>query len=406
MTAGVLSLSRIATAQALGLPDPLVLSSGDRVKDRQTWTKRRRPEIVKLYEEHVYGRTPVSASPITFELLSEKRDALGGLAVRKIVRIYLLGRKDGPWADLLLYVPANARQPVPAFLGLNYLGNQSVTTEPDIPITPAWIVGFAGVPGIVNHQAMEQSRGAQARRWPLEMILRRGYAVATMCYAEIEPDNANGWKTSVRGVLNKTADCGAIGTWAFGLGRVMDYLQKERSVNAKRVALTGHSRIGKTSLWCGSQDKRFALVISNDSGEGGAALARRKLGERIADSVKSSGYWYAPKYRDYVDREEALPVDAHFLISLVAPRPVYVSSATEDVWADPEGEFLAAKNAEPVYALFGKSGLGVDRQPKPDLSVGTDIGYHVRTGKHDILAADWEHHLNFADRHLKKKRKP
>jgi hypothetical protein len=382
----------------LNLPDPLVGLDGKRVKSARAWMAKRRPEIIRLYEQHVFGRTPAPAAPIQYEKLSEKPDALGGLARRSIVRLYLLGRKDGPWADLMLYVPAAATRPVPAFLGMNYLGNQSVTMEPDIPITPAWIVGFAGVPGIVKNHATEASRAAQARRWPLEMILRRGYAVATLCYAEVEPDNANGKLTSGR----LESDWGAIGVWAYGLSRALDYLEKEPAVDARRVAVTGHSRLGKTALWAGAQDRRFALVISNDSGEGGAALARRKSGERIADSIKMTGYWYTAKYRDYVDKEETLPVDAHFLIALSAPRPVYVASASEDLWADPDGEFLAAKNAEPVYRLFGKRGLGVDRQPPPDRSAGSFIGYHVRTGRHDILAADWEHHLNFADRHLKK----
>jgi hypothetical protein len=199
-----------------------------------------------------------------------------------------------------------------------------------------------------------------------------------------------------------SSEWGAIGAWAWGLSRIVDVLARDKAIDSSRIALMGHSRLGKTALWAGAQDTRFALIISNDSGEGGAALARRKSGERIADSVKTTYFWYTPKYREYVNREEALPVDAHFLISLIAPRPVYVASATEDLWADPVGEFLAAKNAEPVYRLFGKAGLGVDRQPPPDRSVGDFIGYHVRTGKHDIIAADWAHHLDFADRHLRK----
>jgi hypothetical protein len=385
---------------AINLPDPLLSLDGKRVRNARDWTGKRRPEILRLYEQHVFGRTPATPAPIRYELRAEKRDALDGLAIRKIVRLYLLGRKDGPWADLLLYAPAKSARSSPAFLGMNYLGNQSITEEPDIPVTPAWVLAFNGVPGIVKNHPTAGSRAAQARRWPLQTILQRGYAVATLCYCEVEPDNADGWKTSLRSELR--GDWGAIGVWAFGLSRALDYLEKEPLVDARRVALTGHSRLGKTALWAGAQDTRFALIISNDSGEGGAALARRKSGERIADSVKTTYFWYTPKYREYVNREEALPVDAHFLISLIAPRPVYVASATEDLWADPVGEFLAAKNAEPVYRLFGKAGLGVDRQPPPDRSVGDFIGYHVRTGKHDIIAADWAHHLDFADRHLRK----
>jgi hypothetical protein len=397
----VVALASVVSASDLALPDPLAFFNGQRVTSPELWRERRRPEIIALYETHVFGRRPTAPTPITFEVISTKPDALNHLATRKIVRIYLLGRKEGPMLDLLLYVPNGVKGPVPAFLGLNFLGNQAVTSEPDVPLTRAWLVAFTGVPGIVANHATEANRGAQVRRWPLEAILKRGYAVATACYAEIEPDD---WQSAQASLLHGTKPsdaCGAIGAWAFGLSRALDYLEKEPAIDAKRVALTGHSRLGKTSLWAGAQDERFALVISSCSGEGGAALARRKLGERITDSVRRNSFWYCPRYRDYADREENLPVDSHFLISLIAPRPVYVSSATEDTGADPEGEFLGAKNAESVYALFGRKGLGSAKMPPPDTSIGESIGYHVRTGAHDILPADWAHHLDFADRHLK-----
>lgn len=406
--AASLLFAPLAQAQPadLNLPDPLVRADGKPVRSTRDWLEHRRPEIIALYKENVYGHGPKSRPKPSFQLLEDKPAARGGLARRKRVRIFLLGDNDGPWADLLLYLPNRARGPVPAFLGMNYLGNQSVTDEPDIPITPAWIRDL-GVPSIVNNAATEGSRGAQVRRWPFEAILGKGFAVATLCYAEVEPDNPKGEPSKLRkGLLSRypdeKQDWGAIGLWAFGLSRALDYLETEPGIDRKRVALTGHSRLGKTALWAGAQDTRFALVISNDSGEGGASLARRKQGERISDSLRSSAFWYTPKYRQYVDKEETLPVDAHFLISLIAPRPVYVSSATLDTGADPEGEFLAAKAAEPVYRLFGKAGLGISAFPPPDRSYGDAIGYHVRTGSHDILAADWEHHLNFAARHFRR----
>ena len=396
-------------AAELNLPDPLRFTSGETVKDPAAWA-RRRAEIIALYEQHVFGRTPGTTTKPIFEVRSEKRDALGGLATRREIRIYLLGDKTGPWCDLLLYVPTGATGRVPAFLGLNFPGNQGVTSEPDIPITPAWVIAFKGVPGIVKNHATDENRAAQSRRWPLELILKRGYAVATAGYAEIEPDRADAWQTNpLRRGLGQPASAterapdewGSVGVWAFGLSRALDYLQTTPEIDASRVALTGHSRLGKTALWAGARDQRFALVISSCSGEGGAALARRKLGERISDSIKGSGYWYCPRYKDYVDREETLPVDAHLLLSLIAPRPLYIGSATEDLWADPEGEFLAARHAGPVYALWGFGGVGRETMPPPDTAVGDRIGYHVRTGPHDILAADWKHHLDFADRFLK-----
>jgi hypothetical protein len=395
-------------AEDLHLPDPLRFANGMLVNTPMEW-EMRREEIIALYETSVYGPRVKTAASATFELRSEKTDSLGGLAVRREIRVYFLGDKNGPWMDLLVYVPKKNIGKVPAFFGFNYMGNQSVTNEDDVAITSAWIRHVPNVPGIVDNHATEENRGAQARRWPLELILQRGYAVATACFGEVEPDEPLGWTrsplrqslglrtTGVRG----SEDVGAIGIWAFAAGRALDCLATIPEIDATRVALTGHSRMGKTALWAAALDRRFALVVSNDSGEGGASLARRKMGERIADSVKSSGYWYSTRYSEYVNREETLPVDAHFLMALIAPRPLYVSSATEDLGADPEGEFLATWHVGGVYALYGFRGLDVPTIPTPDTSVGDRVGYHVRKGIHDILEGDWQFHLDFADRFLK-----
>ena len=410
---GMLFLTLIATcppclADGLGLPDPLGLAEGKTVGNAAQWESRR-AEIVSLYEEHVFGPQVKAAAKPVFELRSENPDDLGGIAVRREIRVYLLGGRTGPWMDLLVYLPKHAVGKVPAFFGYNYMGNQSVTREDGITVTAAWVSGAPGAPGIVNNHATPENRGAQARRWPVELIVRRGYALATACFGEVDPDNFPGWTRSpLRAALGlrttgerTTGDVGAIAVWAFGASRALDCLESLSEIDASRVAITGHSRMGKTALWAAALDRRFALVVSNNSGEGGAALARRKQGERIADSIKLSGYWYAPRYQDYVNREEDLPVDAHFLLSLIAPRPLYVSSATQDSWADPEGEFLSAVHAGPVYALLGFKGLGVENMPPPDTRVGERIGYHIRTGPHDILEADWKHQLDFADRFLK-----
>lgn len=389
------------------LPDPLVCADGTKVADAATWRAKRRPEVLELFRTHVYGHSPARPAAMKFEVTAEDKNALGGKATRREVTIYFLGTKDGPKMELLVYLPNGAKRPVPAFLGLSFGGNHAVANDPGVKLSTIWMRP-SKEKGIVNNRATEASRGTEAGRWQVEMLLARGYALATAYYGDIEPDFAEGWKVSTRAALAKDGantqfapdDWGAIGAWAWGLSRALDYLETDRDVDAKHVAVIGHSRLGKTALWAGAQDERFALVISNNSGEGGAALARRWFGETTAVINRAFPHWFCGNFKQYVDNESKLPVDQHELIALAAPRPIYVASAEEDRWADPRGEFLSAKNAEPVYRLFGKEGLGVDEMPAIDHPVGKTIGYHIRTGKHDVTAYDWEQYLRFADRHF------
>ena len=397
-----------AQVPAYTLPDPLAMQDGTKVSDPNTWRNRRRSEILDLFQTHVYGRSPKAIPKIDFEVTSLDAKALGGKVTRKEVAVFLTGKRDGPRMDLLLYLPNGASKPVPAFLGLNFYGNHCVHPDPGITLSKPWMRPTREM-GVVDNRATEASRGCQARRWQVEKVLARGYGLATVYYGDIEPDFPEGWKLGLRAALSPQGkdtvfqpdDWGAIGVWAYGLSRAMDYLEQEPAVDAKRVAVMGHSRLGKTALWAGAQDERFAIVISNNSGEGGASLLRRRFGEAIHHSVNMVPYWYCTRYRQYAWHEADLPVDAHMLISLMAPRPVYVASATKDLWADPRGEFLAAKHAEPVYRLLGRAGLGVAETPPADQPVGDFIGYHVRTGEHDVTAYDWEQYLAFADRQFR-----
>ncbi len=390
-----------AKVPAYTLPDPLRREDGRAVTSPDEW-RGRRSEILRLFEEHVYGHSPGAPRSMRFEVVETQSKALGGLATRRQVRVLLDGTEGGPAFELLLYVPNKDTRPVPAFLGLNFGGNHTVHPDPEIRLSRAWM---RDGPGVAGHRATEASRGRDAASWPLERILARGYALATVYYGDLEPDHEGGFRDGVRarfgpGATGRLAvdDWGAISAWAWGLQRALDYLQTLPDVDGRRVAVIGHSRLGKTALWAGAQDERFAMVVSNDSGEGGAALARRKFGERTEDMTGAFPHWFCARFREYAGREETLPVDQHELLALVAPRPLYVASATEDLWADPRGEFLAAKAAEPVYQLLGRDGLGVAEPKAPDHPVGGTIGYHLRTGAHALTAYDWEQYLDFADR--------
>ena len=398
-----------AKVPAYTLPDPLRFEDGRPVTSPEAW-RGRRAEILRLFEQHVYGRSPGAPAAIRFVVVETSESALGGRAIRRQVRVLLDGTESGPGFELLLYVPRAARGAVPAFLGLNFGGNHTVHPDPGIRLSKAWMRAGAGV---VDHRATEASRGSAATSWPLERILERGYALATVYYGDLEPDHADGWKSGVRARIGPgrrarfaADDWGSIAAWAWGLQRALDYLATDPDVDARRVAVIGHSRLGKTALWAAAQDERFAMVVSNDSGEGGAALARRKFGERTEDITRVFPHWFCGRYRDYAGKEETLPVDQHQLLALAAPRPLYVASATEDLWADPRGEFLAAKAAEPVYRLLGQEGLGVAEIPDPDRPVGASIAYHLRTGPHALTAYDWEQYLDFADRQMRPAPKP
>jgi hypothetical protein len=389
------------------LPDPLIDAEGQPVASPDDWQSRRRLELLRLFETHVYGR---SAEPpkMEFEVTSKSSNALDGLAVRKEVTIHLLPRSAGVALHLLMYLPKTDK-PVPVFLGLNFLGNQSIHSDPEITMSDAWVRNDKDY-GITDHRANEATRAAEAERWQVEEVIKRGYGVASMYYGDIDPDFDDGFKNGVHALYSddskpdRPADAwGSIATWAWGLSRALDYLETDKRVDAKRVAVWGHSRLGKTSLWAAAHDPRFAMAISNNSGCGGAALSKRVFGETVGRINTAFPHWFCSNFRKYNENEQELPVDQHMLITLVAPRPVYVASAADDLWADPRGEFLGAQGAAPVYDLLlgaGSAGLPND-MPPIDKSVGGQVGYHIRTGKHDVNAFDWQQYLDFADRHLK-----
>ncbi len=391
------------------LPDPLVSADGTRVTNKRAWEKKRRPELLRLFEEQVYGRSPGKPRGMKSEVTSFAADALGGMATRKEITVWLTGQKAGPSLNILLYLPNGVKGRVPAFLGLNFGGNHTISRDPGIRLSDRWVANGRNN-SVADNRAAEDRRGSAASRWPVEKILTRGYALATVYCGDLEPDFPEGWKLGIRAALSPDGtnasfqpdEWGCISAWAWGLSRAMDYLEKDSVVDAKHVALLGHSRLGKTALWAGARDERFAIVISNESGEGGAALARRCFGEQTSDLNRRFPHWFCGNFKQYSDHEDKLPVDQHELLALIAPRPLYVASAEGDRWSDPRGEFLSAKAAEPVYALLGKAGLNTTEQPSLNQPVGEFIRYHNRSGKHDVTDYDWEQYLAFADRHFKR----
>lgn len=392
---------------AYTLPDPLVSPNGKKISSRQQWVSQQRQAMLNLFKENVYGEFPARIDGTQYRTLTVDSTALNGKAVRKQIRIHFQNQDSNEvYIDVLMYVPLHSLIPSPVCLGLNFQGNQAVSSDTGINLTTRWVM--ARDKGVVNNRVTEEGRGAEARRWPVEAVIARGYAVVTAYYGDMEPDHANGWKTGIRSSLATQLKLApekwsAMGAWGWGLCRILDYLETDKTIDAKKVVLTGHSRLGKAALWAGVNDERFAVIVSNNSGEGGAALSKRWYGETIDIITNAFPHWFVPKYKSFSNNTAALPLDQHILLSLVAPRPLYVASASEDQWADPKGEFLAAKHAEPVYALFGKKGLGTDTMPAPNQPVGETIGYHLRAGEHDILLYDWEQYMNFADRHFKKR---
>lgn len=346
------------------LPDPLISIKGKKITSAKEWERKQRPYILSLFTKNVYGKIPGKPAGLHFKVTETDTTVLNGKAVRKQVTIYFSATDQNPSMDVLLYLP-KANHPVTVFAGLNFNGNHTIAA--DKAIKPSKYLKKTNLQ-MTDREAIDSSRGTTASRWPIEEIINKGYGVATAHYYDLEPDHKEGWKegirTSMKDALQITPDeWSAIGAWAWGLSRIQDYLESDNAIDAKNTILIGHSRLGKTALWAGANDLRFAMVISNNSGEGGAALSRRIFGETIRNLNTTFPHWFIGQYKSYNDHPEKLPVDQHMLLSLIAPRPLYIASAEEDKWADPMGEFLSAKNAEPVYALYKLKGLTVNEMP-------------------------------------------
>ena len=385
---------------AYRLPELLKSNNGEVVTTVEQWEKQRRPELMELFASQMYGRTPAENIDVSYEILTENSEALGGKATGKQVKFTFSNGDKKTEAILLIFIPNKPKGKVPVIVGYNFKGNHSTITDTTILYSPAFhLVKEPGHP--------DWERGNQSNRWSYDMIIDRGYAVATMCYHDIFPDKPELKDHSVISLFpgydpDKTTpgEWQAIGAWAWGSSRIVDYLETEKKIDRDKIAIMGHSRQGKAALWAGAQDERFRVVISNDSGCGGAALFRRKFGETTGIINKAFPHWFCENFRQYNHKEELLPVDQHQLLALIAPRKVYVASAEDDLWADPRGEFLSAYHAGPVYRLYGLETITSDKMPLLHKPVMGDIGYHLRAGKHDVTDYDWERFMDFADKHF------
>lgn len=396
-----------------GLPDPLQRSNGARITTVAEWQRVRRPELIELFTSQVYGRSPEKPAAMTFHVFDTDPKALGGKATRKQVAIYVNSQTDGPRIDVLLYIPNRVQGPVPAILGLNFWGNHSVTADPGIRLTTSYLEKsknnpYVNLDCVTDNRPTEACRGINTGQWPLDSILDHGYALVTAYREDIASDvPATRFSTGVHTVYpdwqKRPDNFGTIAAWAWGLSRIMDYLQSDPAINDKQVAVFGWSRLGKAALWAGATDERFAAVLSNESGAGGAKLFQRGKGESIRRLCTVFPHWYSVNFRQYMDKDTLLPFDQHEVIALLAPRPVYIASAEQDILADPVGEFESAKAASTVYRLFGREGLPVTKLPPLNTSVQGTIGYHIRPGGHDVTPLDWRYFLQFLDRQVRNK---
>jgi hypothetical protein len=394
--------SRVGT---YALPDPLILNNGARVRDAKAWKQKRRPEIVRLFEENQFGRSPGRPEGMSFDVFDKGTPALDGKALRKQVTVYFSRDKAGPKMDLLIYLPAGAQKPVPLLLNLSFTANSTAVDDPGIKPGEIWNREKKRVPA---------PKGSNFGKLNVAPFLAQGIGVATVYYGDIDPDFQGGLPYGVRSLYLKSGQTepapdgwGAIGAWAWGLSRAMDYLETDKGVDGKRVAIVGISRLGKTVLWAGAHDERFAMVIASCSGEGGAALSRRNYGETIKHLTEPTRYPYqfAANYGKYGDRLDQFPVDAHMLIALIAPRPLLLQTGDTDVWSDPKGEFLAAVAAAPVFQLLGKQALGTEQMPSAGQSIFHTLGYVMHAGGHGTIPSDWNLFLEFMRMHLQTEKK-
>ncbi len=374
------------------LPDPLTAANGTKVRDAKGWAARR-AEILRLYETEIYGRIPPNAPKVVWRIGDTDPGAREGASIMKRVIGRIGDGADAPEIKVTVHTPAAAKKPVPIILLVNFGGG-----PPPPPGAPA--------------------RGGPPSDPPAAAdILARGWGYATVGYLDIQPDRADTFNLGVigrtlgaqttpdpakpAGMKPRDDEWGTISAWAWGVSRIIDYFESDTAIDARRIAVFGHSRLGKTVLWASALDPRIAVVFSSCAGEMGSSLARRDWGETVDDMAQNFPWQFAGNFQKWPGRWNDMPVDAHMLVALSAPRPVFVTGGTTDQWADPVGEFLSLVAAGPVYRLLGKKDVGATAVPALDTPlIAGDLGYHYHTGGHTATPADWKAFLEFAGKYF------
>jgi hypothetical protein len=386
------------------LPDPLVMRDGRPVTSPKQWNQERRPELKALFQHYMYGAMPPRPASESFAKVREDRRFLDGKATLTEVAI-TLGEPAIPQIHLLLFVPNQRSGPAPTFVGLNFMGNHTVVSDPKVALPDVWMPERG--PGVKEHRATDAGRGAQADVWAVDEVIARGYALATLYCGDVAPDHP-GLEDGVFPHFLKPGqtrpgphDWAAVAAWAWGLSRAVDYLVTDSTIDRARIAAVGHSRLGKAAIVAAAFDERIALVIPHQAGCGGTAPSRGKIGESVTRINTSFPHWFDAEFKNFNDRPERLPFDQHCLVALVAPRPVLFTNAVLDTWANPEGQFQVLQAAEPVYKLLDAGGLDSPSMPPVNTLVASTLGYHIRPGKHSMGREDWAVFLKYADVHLR-----
>jgi hypothetical protein len=378
-------------------PDPRVRFDGTTIATVKDWETQRRPELKTLFEHYMYGRLPASSKLMKCSLLYENTKAFDGKVwLREIELEYQVNEITNPTPiRLLIAVPSHHDKPVPCFVGLMFCGNHAIVPDEGIRIPDSW--QYDRQPGVVKNKASAEGRGKQMETWPIELITSKGFGLAAFYAGDVQPDRPN-VAEAMRTILPKDSDTATVMSWAFGIHRVVDFLQNEKSVDGKKLIAVGHSRLGKATLLAGAFDDRIAVVIPHQAGCGGTGPSRHNdpKAEAVSRINTSFPHWFCSNFKEFNDDTERLPFDQNGLVALCAPRAVLYSNAVEDLWANPSGQLAILKAAEPVYKLYGVDGCATRDMPEVNQLIDSRLGYFIRPGKHSMTTTDWQAFLKYA----------